>query len=731
MTEQLNMDNNLYRLHVDEKAYNQKPDVQEAKILSNRLTTTNVEMSQQELAEALGNGRTVLLAAMNGKRNASSMVSQQVVALDFDNTTTIKENGQTKQVKVSEENYVSIKDVLEDPFFQSVGSFLYKTFSYAEEWERFRVVIFLKEPLTTAKDVKEVYRKLLDRYPELDATPTSPATIFYGGNSSYTEISFGNSLDVTKLKDNNVTQLHQRAEKINSDEVLLLVNNYVERNADRLEDYDFFLKSYLVLKHAFNTGGIGRETVDNCLILLANEDGTRAEENIEKFHNDKSEVVQLTIPLRDWFGETKPVYILTERGGIRKLIVNLVEMIRFEPFSEHLEFNEFTQEITLYREAIDEAIVDDIRLTAEEKMHLTYSKDDTITALSKLAREKTYNPLKDMFEKNSWDGMKRVETLFIDYIGVEDTLYAREVTKRWLVGAVKRIYEPGCKFELVPVIQGKQGLGKSTLVGKLGEPYFTDSLMDLGKSKDSYQLLIGTFIAELGELASLNKTETETVKKFISAESDRIRLPFGKKMVNYKRTVAFIGTANPNVYLKDLTGNRRFFPLPSVAEPFKSVFKLTKETIQQVWAEVLTMYKAGVYPYFDGGVELDRKIIAHAKKMQEDATESNSSVDAVKEYLSMKVPNNWLETTSWDKMNFYVSYRGGEEAYLDHHNSIDRVTLTELVECAAGIPRNNPRSDSVSKQIKLFMDHNEEWVYKSSIRIGKKVTSGYQKITYT
>ena len=153
-----------------------------------------------------------------------------------------------------------------------------------------------------------------------------------------------------------------------------------------------------------------------------------------------------------------------------------------------------------------------------------------------------------MIHSKPWDGVQRVESIFIDYLGVDDNSYTRAVARKWMAGAVARIYEPGIKFEMVPIIAGKQGLGKSTLFQRLGGDFFTDSLRSLGNTKDDYQLLIGAFIIELGELSSMSTTETDQIKSFVSARSDKIRLPYARTTQTYKRTCVFAGTTNTSQY---------------------------------------------------------------------------------------------------------------------------------------------------------------------------------------
>src|SRR5699024_8521113 len=213
----------------------------------------------------------------------------------------------------------------------------------------------------------------------------------------------------------------------------------------------------------------------------------------------------------------KEQFIYTEEGSIKKLLSNLKLMLKQNERLKDIGFNEFTQEITIDDQPITDNLFIELRLDISNRYYTDYSKEDVSQMVHSIARERPYHPIKAMIERQPWDGQKRVESLFIDFLGADDNEYVRTVTRKWLTGAVARIYQPGVKMEIVPILQGKQGIGKSTLADKLGGTFFLDSLKSLGMSKDDYQLLIGAWIVELAELSSFNETKIETLKSFISA----------------------------------------------------------------------------------------------------------------------------------------------------------------------------------------------------------------------
>ena len=337
---------------------------------------------------------------------------------------------------------------------------------------------------------------------------------------------------------------------------------------------------------------------------------------------------------------------------IIKNLSNLRLMIESDNIARGLKYNEFTNDIQVNDKTIDDNFIRQLRInidkyyTTDTKI-MDFSENDIFTMVNEIARDNSFHPIKQMIESKEWDGVERAETLFIDYLGADDNRYIRESTRKWLAGSVARIYEPGVKFEIIPILQGKQGIGKSTIASKLGGTYFTDSLQGLGNTKDDYQMLIGTWIAELGELSSLSSTKVETIKGFTSATEDKIRLPYERITQTFKRTVSFIGTTNPKEYLKDLTGNRRFFPIPlDETKTTKDVFKLDDDTIQQIWAEAYTYYKAGEKLFIPHDDVLTHEL---AQVYREEATEQNMIHSDIHDFLNMTVERDWNNLSQRDK----------------------------------------------------------------------------------
>ena len=262
--------------------------------------------------------------------------------------------------------------------------------------------------------------------------------------------------------------------------------------------------------------------------------------------------------------------------------------------------------------------------------------------LAIIEKKNKYHPIIDYLNSNTWDKVSRVDTLMIDYLGAEDCEYTRSITRKMLVAAVSRVFNPGIKFDYMLVLVGRQGIGKSYIINLLGREWYSDSLNTV-YGKEAYEQLQNAWILEMAELSATKKADAEAIKHFISKTEDSYRQAYGRRVDTFKRQCVFFGTTNENEFLKDRTGNRRYWPLMvGVNKPLKNLFKdLNKNEINQIWAEALYLYKCGEKLILEGDVERE------ATLKQEQHLESNSKEGMIREFLNMKLPK------SWDKMDVF------------------------------------------------------------------------------
>lgn len=209
-------------------------------------------------------------------------------------------------------------------------------------------------------------------------------------------------------------------------------------------------------------------------------------------------------------------------------------------------------------------------------------------AVEVVARGHPYHPVREYLCGCIWDGTPRLDRWASRYLGAEDTLYVRAVTTRWLISAVARILDPGCKADCVLILEGRQGLGKSTALRILGGEWFADEIAVLG-TKDAAMQVAGVWIIELAELDSLTHAAADRVKAFVSRPTDRFRPPYGSRVIEQPRQSVFAGSVNHSAYLRDETGARRFWPLACTAIDLDALGR----DRDQIWAETRQRYLSG------------------------------------------------------------------------------------------------------------------------------------------
>lgn len=264
-----------------------------------------------------------------------------------------------------------------------------------------------------------------------------------------------------------------------------------------------------------------------------------------------------------------------------------------------------------------------------------------------VAAERAYHPIKEYFaELSEWDQVERLDTLLIDYLGAEDNTYARAIMRKTLCAAVARIYEPGIKFDHILVLNGPQGIGKSTFFSRLGGKWFSDSLtLSDMKDKTAPEKLQGNIILEMGELAGLKKVDVETVKSFISRTDDKYRPSYGMTVESHPRQCIIVGSTNcESGFLRDITGNRRFWPIRVGGDSSKKAWHLTE--VDQVWAEAIVKYHADEELFLKG---VDAQM---AFSQQADAMESDDREGLVRDYLEKLLPENWASMDIYERRSF-------------------------------------------------------------------------------
>lgn len=344
--------------------------------------------------------------------------------------------------------------------------------------------------------------------------------------------------------------------------------------------------------------------------------------------------------------------------------------------------------------------------------YLPFSSRNHDVAFTKIADDRHFHPVRDYLDSlPEWDGIERVEDLFIRYLQADDTPYVRAVTRKTFAAAVARVYVPGIKFDCVPVLDGDQGIGKSTIVKDLvTSEYYSEtlSLTDMD-DKSGAEKLQGFWAVEIGELAGMKKADIEKVKAFLSTCDDKYRPSYGKVVESHPRQCIIIATVNgERGYLRDITGNRRFWIIKLHQKKQKKTWDFTPEYRAQFWAEAKEIWKSGEKLYLEGD------LLEVAEEAQQSAMEVDERLGMVEEYLNTRLPDDWADMDLFQRRNFL---QGSEFGMPEHKGAVMRTEVSNAeiwCECYGKPLQELKPTDSYS--IAALMAQLPNWERTTSIK---------------
>lgn len=334
-------------------------------------------------------------------------------------------------------------------------------------------------------------------------------------------------------------------------------------------------------------------------------------------------------------------------------------------------------------------------------------RDKMDNALLIVSEQNKINDVKVYLKGLRWDGVKRLDTLLSVYLGAEDNRYTRAVMRKSLCAAVARAIVGGVKFDYMPIFVGPQGIGKSTFLNILGKEWFSDSLTTF-EGKDAAELIQGTWINEVGELTAFTKQENQIIKQFLSKTDDIYRAAYGRRTQKYPRRCVFFGTSNEEEFLKDMTGNRRFWPVDVGGRPArKSVWEELPKEVDQIWAEAYTYWMLGEPLY------LSKEIEALAEDMQESHRETSGKEGIIREFMERRIPSNWDSLNLMQRRQFW----NGTLVLPEGAELMEREKICAMeiwVECLSGEPKYMKRTDST--EINGILSSVKGWKRNKSVR---------------
>lgn len=342
-----------------------------------------------------------------------------------------------------------------------------------------------------------------------------------------------------------------------------------------------------------------------------------------------------------------------------------------------------------------------------EKLYSINNRSCIDAALDIHASAHAFNEVEDYLNPLEWDGTPRLDTLLVDYLGAEDSPYTRAVTRKMFTAAVARCYCPGTKFDNMLILCGPQGIGKSTLLDKMSRGWFNDSIRTF-EGKDASELLPGVWLVEIAELDAFRLSDVSRVKQFLSLRADRYRAAYGRNVQELPRRCVFFGTCNESAFLRDTTGNRRFWPVNvGVQEHEQNVFNdLTDYVIAQVWAEAKMRWACGESLYLTGEIEFT------AQAVQEAHRETSPKEGLIRDFLSKELPDDWMKRDIPRRRDFWA---GGDRGSYTMEKR-DRVCALEVwCELFNGNPKDIKASDV--REINAIIRNIGGWECRT-VRIG-------------
>lgn len=538
---------------------------------------------------------------------------------------------------------------------------------------------------------------------------------------------------ITTYSSNSIQQLSH-------DEAISIMERYIENEKNNLlERNDNYVSCLMVIAKSVVTGEIEYDTAIVCMEMLALGNGEWREHNLKEFDGElkrangnvnyfktpytflgKFQNTQQGIQVSHIVTQENLNISTNENGKVIQTLENLEKIIlSITPIA----YNELTDVIEIRDKqgkikALEKRDKELLRMDIEKRFNFKAKIVDLETAIISASDKFRCHPIKNKITSTKWDEIPRAETFFIDVLGVEDNVYNRECTRKWLLASLTRLFDNGVKFDEMIILQGGQGIGKSTTLQRLSLGYYTDITEKLG-DEVTFKVM-RTWLVELSELSTMKKTDSDTFKAWLSATKDTVRKKYGGDPDDYPRAFTILGTTNNKEILKDRTGNRRYWLMYCDKDNIKNtIWSLDSQYILKLWSEVYQWYLNGET------LLISEKTKLYMKKLSSGALEYNPLEERINSILEMYVPNDWHTLLSnnasrfeyYNHVNDHISFGAYDDKFPQETQIMDITTGELHFLLGDGTSFNRDlRGNTLAKEINQVMNNLPNWKKSNKIR---------------
>ena len=537
---------------------------------------------------------------------------------------------------------------------------------------------------------------------------------------------------ITTYSSNSIQQLSH-------DEAISIMERYIENERNNfLERNDNYVSCLMVIAKSVVTGEIEYDTAIVCMEMLALGNGEWLENNLKEFNGElkrangnvnyfkttytflgKFQNTQRTITTSNVINNETLAIETDENGKVIRSLENLEKIIlSITPIA----YNELTNVIEIKDKQgkikpLEKRDKELFRMEIEKRFKFKAKVIDLDTAIVSASDKFRYHPIKNKITSTEWDKTPRAESFFIDVLGVEDNVYNRECTRKWLLASLTRLFNNGVKFDEMIILQGGQGIGKSTTLQRLSLGYYTDITEKLG-DEVTFKVM-RTWLVELSELSTMMKTDSDSFKAWLSATKDTVRKKYGGDPDDYPRTFTVLGTTNNKEILKDRTGNRRYWLMYCDKDKIKNtIWNIDNNYILQLWSEVYQWYLNKENLLISDETKL------HMEKLSSGALEYNPLEERINSILEMQVPNAWHTLLSnngsrfeyYNHVNDHISFGAYSDKFPQETQILDITTGELHFLLGDGTSFNKDlRGNTLAKEINQVMNNLPNWMKSNKI----------------